>query len=371
MATMQKATNWTPSVMKVYQKYPMAFRSKYWDEIVRLANSGDVKNAEMLAADHQDSHKSHRAGNVIARRLRMQRVKLIQVQKERLKRIETAFEIVSQALSNRIAQMPNSVSAIKDIREKIHASIVDLRRSLNVIVRDLVWRSIQLGVMNMGEALKPIVRDNKESFAEEAADIELLEAKLTFGMDKRFSGQVKPSVRTGSDKWQTKMDQIYRDIVKSNNDGLSLSDRILDLTSRAEQDLKRMLVSDIAQGKSSRDIAKHIEKYIYSSTDDDFQTGPGIYRSPLKNAQRVARTETNRAYTKATAAWAGSKPWIKGIMATLSASHEQDDECDDIAGKVYDPDEFENLIPVHPHCMCFGTYVIDEDYLTGDSGGEE
>lgn len=363
--------------MRIYQKYPASFRSPKWDEIVRLANDGDTKAAEFLASDHEDRKKSHRAQNVIARRIRIQRVSLFQLQREHLAKINSVFETAAMALANRMVHLPNNVSALAPMRQRTRAVIVDLRRALNTIITDLVWKSILLGVKNMGEAIKPILRDNAESFAEELMDVALIEDRLTIGMDKKFARRNKGGVDLGSDKWSNIVDRIYADIVKSNSAGLTLSERIWDSTNRAEQDLKRIIASDIAAGKSSRDIADRINKYVYTSgIDDNFQTGAGIYASPLKNALRVARTETNRAYTQATAAWADNKPWVQGIMPTLSPAHKEADECDDLVDgapdKGYPPDEFANLVPVHPHCMCFGTYVINEDYLTGDqTTGEE
>jgi hypothetical protein len=87
---------------------------------------------------------------------------------------------------------------------------------------------------------------------------------------------------------------------------------------------------------------------------------------------RLARTETNRAYTQATAKFAENKPWVIGMQVTLSPEHDQFDECDDLAnGDVLTPDEFASTIPAHPHCMCYGTYVIDPQYLGDETVPEE
>lgn len=371
-ATAKRSTRWSAAVMRIYQKFPAAFKSTHWDEIVRLANTGQVKAAEFLASDHQDRKKSHRAQNVIARRLRLQRVALFQLQRAHLAKITEAFKAAAATLSTRMARLPSAVSSIAPMRERTHLVIVELRRTLQKITTDLVWQSILLGVRNMGEALKPILRDNRESFAEELSDVVLLEDRLTMGMDRQFAGRTRATVDLNSDKWEKIMDRLYQDIVRSNNNGLSLSERIWDLTARAEQDIRRILATDIAMGRSSRAIADRLQQYILTQgIDDAFQSGPGIYRSPLRNALRVARTETNRAYTKASAAWAENKPWVKGIRVTLSPAHEVEDDCDDIAGNEYSPDEFADVIPVHPHCMCFGVYVIDEDYLTGTAPSDE
>lgn len=361
---------WSAAVMRVYQKYPAAFRSKDWPEIVSLADAGDIDQALVLAQAHEDSHKAIRAENVIARRIRIQRVQLFKLQREHVAEIKAEFEAAALALGNRMIHLPNNVSSIAPMRQATRKVFILLRRNLNRIVTNLIWKSIILGVKNMGEAIKPILRDNRESFSQELTDVALIEERLTLGLSRQLASRAKGHVVMDSDRWQNTLDRIYANIVKKNTTGLTLSERIWDLTNRAEQDIKRTLASDIASGESSRDIADKIQKDVFTQGVDDVEGGPGVYRSPLKNALRLARTETNRAYTQATAAWADSKPWVKGIMPTLSPAHDQEDDCDDVVAGApddgYPPDEFADIIPVHPHCMCFGVFVIDENYLTGD-----
>lgn len=357
--------------MRVYQKYPAAFKSKNWPEIVQLANQDQMADAMMLAADHEDRSKSFRAQNVIARRLRIQRVALFKLQREHVQKIESAFEFTALTLGNRVIHLPNTVSSIAPMRKTTREAIVVLRRTITTIITDLVWQSILLGVKTMGEAIKPILRDNAESFREELRDVALLEDRLTIGVSRTFARRTQGTVDLGSDKWQTIVDRIYQELVRSNTLGMTLSERIWDLTNTAELSIRRILSSEIARGTSSRAIADRLQQYIFTKgVDAEFQGGPGIYRSPLKNALRLARTETNRAYTQASAAWAENKPWVKAIRVTLSPAHKEEDDCDDVAGNEYTPDEFANIIPVHPHCMCFGTYIIDENYLTGNQSGE-
>ncbi len=363
---------WSPFLKRVYQKYPAVYKTADWEKIVKAVNSGNVDEAMAIAKSHEDSHKSHRAQNVIARRIRIQRVALINVQKSHIVRLKAAFEIAGNAIGNRMVHLPNTVSSIAPMRDTTRTVIVELRRAVNTIMTDLIWQSIILGVKNMGEAIKPIIRDNRKKFLTESTEIDLLEERLTMGMSKKLANKTDGTVDIGSEKWQNILDGIYAEIVKSNVNGMTLSERIWDLTNRAEQDIKRILSSDIAKGAASREIADKIQKYIFTKgIDEDFQSGPGIYRSPLKNAMRLARTETNRAYTQATAAWADNKPWVKGIRVTLSPAHDVEDDCDDIVDNQpddgYDPDTFADVVPVHPHCMCFGTYVIDENYLTGNA----
>ena len=108
-------------------------------------------------------------------------------------------------------------------------------------------------------------------------------------------------------------------------------------------------------------------KNVYvSGIDPEFGTGPGIYRNPMKNALRLARTEIVSGYTKATAAWATGKEWLEGMRITLSGAHTIEDECEDHAGDLVTAEEFAELAPFHPHCMCPGTDVIKDEFLTGE-----
>lgn len=374
VTVLKRSDKWSEAVMRIYQKYPASFRSSNWSEIVRLANDGDIKAAEFLATDHQDKKRSFHAQNIIARRIRIQRVALFKLQREHLVRLEGVFETAALAISNKMIHNPNTVSALAPMRQSTREVIVDLRRALKTILTDLIWGSILLGVKNMGEAIKPILRDNAESFREELHEVELLEDRLSIGIDKKLAKRSTGTVDLGSDKWERIVDAIYKQIATSNLSGLTLSEKIWDLTNSAEQTVKRLIASEISKGTSSRDIAVKIRNYVYTGAAGE-STGAGMYKSPMKNAMRLARTATNEAYTKATAAWAQNKPWVQGIMPTLSPAHKIEDDCDSVVenapAKGYSPEEFATIIPVHPHCMCYGTYIIDEDYLTGKQPGEE
>ena len=360
----QRKMIWSKELKSVYQKFPASIRSSDWQEIVKFANAGEIEKALMLAKKHQDLKYSHKAENIIARRIRIQRVGLLALQRQTSLRIRNSFRNAMRNLTDLVDSMALVNSNIARIRILNHEVAIRLRFELKTITTDSIWKSIILGVKNMGQAIKPVIKDNQESFRGILEEINLVEEKLTFGLATKFSNKSKGQVIMGSDKWTTIMDNLYQKIAMKSLGGLTLSERIWDLTGRMEMDLMRQLSSDIAQGLSARHISDGIQRYIFvNGLDDQAQTGPGIYKSPLKNALRLARTETSRAYANATATWAENKPWVKGISVTLSGAHEVEDECDDLAGQIYPPDEFAYVIPAHPHCMCFGTYVVDDSLL--------
>lgn len=357
---------WTEPVKRIYLKYPAAFRSTNWEDIVKLANAGNEERAELLAKENEDSSPARRAENVIARRIRIQRMALFKLQADRVADLKQLFKDTAERIRKKVERLPTGAAALPRYRQIVHNEFVILRRELNKRITDHVWQGVVLGIRNMGDAIKPIIRDNQESFWAELGDVALVEEKLTMGLSRRITTK-RAAAMTSTAKWSTIMDRIYQDVAKKNAQGLTLSERIWDLTTRAENDIRRTITADVVAGKPPREIADKIVKNVYvEGVDEDVETGPGIYRSPMKNALRVARTEINRAYTKATAAWAQDKKWLAGIRITLSGAHKIEDICDDHAGDLVTPEEFADLVPFHPHCMCQGTYVIKDEYLQNE-----
>lgn len=372
---------WTLELKTVYRQFPACIRSKDWHEIVHLANAGKVDEAKALARAHQDRSPQIKAENIVARRLALLRIQEFALRNKSMATIKQMFRQAAESLAERMEKNPAGTAGMRRATKLLHDTIVQLRRELQKHITDVVWKGIVMGVQHPGEALKPIFRDNAEAFQDELADIEflehpttrdLMEARLTFGISSRLAKTAKPSASIRSDKWAGVTDRIYRRIVKSNNAGLTLSERIYDLTNRAELDIKRRLVTDIANGASPRELADAVVKHIYvEGVDPEFQSGPGVYKSPMANALRLSRTELGKAYTQAAAAWAKGKEWLAGVRIALSSAHNVTDDCDDIAGdKVYDADEAADLLPVHPHCMCYLVYIFKEDALTDEETGE-
>lgn len=372
MNILEARQHWSSDVKKVYLQYPSAIRSSKWDEIVSLANAGEKDKALDLAASTEQT-KSQHAENVMARRIRIQRVALFNLQRNAIKEIRSRFRDMAFTLAAKIEAKANGIPSISPLNDKIHEGIVALRRDLKRLITDWIWASILMGIRQMGEAIEPIFKANQESFQEEltllsefnAYERDLIEAgdDDTFPVKSNLAVHGSTKARLTSPKWSAITDRIYLNIAKKNLDGLTLSERIYDLTNRAEADLKRQLASDIASGASPRAAAERVKKYLYGKGDEDFEVGPGVYRSPLKNALRLTRTEIGKAYTSGTAAWAKDKSWVAGIRITLSDAHDMEDICDEYAGKLVTPEEFEELVPFHPHCMCHAVIEIKDDKL--------
>jgi hypothetical protein len=312
---------------------------------------------------------------ILAKRLRNERVELF----ARINQSEKALRVILDTFTKNITKTVNDkatkLANLKPINIVLHNEVVFLRRSLKVWLNALVTDGAKMGFRHPGDALLPVFKDNQEAITEIVAGQVLFEAKLTFGMKAGFAASVSPTIKLTSKFWAGKQASIIKNITKKNLQGLTLSERVFDLTSRAEADLKRLIANEVANGTSPYNISKKIEKYVSPAVIGagvlGVAVGSGVYRSPYKNAMRLARTETNRAYVQASAQFYENKPWVESVDVTLSPVHSDTDDCDDVAdGGPYSPSEAASLVPVHPHCMCSLTPRIDPQYLGDETGNE-
>lgn len=175
-------------------------------------------------------------------------------------------------------------------------------------------------------------------------------------------GATEPQRKATAFIWQNISDKIRKNIInkRSIEDGLTLSDRVWKLTDDNIHQLKKIISSDILQGESAAKISRDIRSYLKQPKTlrgrikDLLQPGQGTYKSAYKNAMRVTRTETNRAYIdaqKETAETLGYK-----LQFQISGSHPEIDICDEYQGRIFEPSDFP--APLHPHCMCFALTVL-------------
>jgi len=305
---------------------------------------------------------------IIAKRIRIERIELYRRLTQAQKDLRARLTLFNAGVSQTVLKKGDSLAGLKPINRRLHNEVILLRAWLRSWILALVKDAVRMGFNHPGDALKPVFKDNQEAVTNIIAEQALHEARLSFGLDKNFANRTDPTVKTSSAKWTAIGQRIIHNVAKKNLQGLTVSERIWELTSRTEADLKRILANGIAQGRSPYELTKLIQKYISPSVSQadelGIQNGPGVYRSPYKNAMRLARTETNRAYTQASANFYSNKPWVSEVDITLSPDHDVVDECDDLADAgPYTPEEAGSLIPAHPHCMCSLTPRIDPAYL--------
>lgn len=184
---------------------------------------------------------------------------------------------------------------------------------------------------------------------------------------------------------------------KSADGGLNLSQKVWRYTGMFRDELENTLDLAIGEGVPANRLAAQIKKYLqdpdkfyrrfrikvgedengqpiygrkwkrrvwdkeansYKWVDDSpkhFHPGRGVYRSSARNAQRLARTETNIAYRTADFERWAQLDFVVGIEIKLSNNHPVSDICDDLKG-VY-PKTFK-WTGWHPNCRCYQVPVL-------------
>jgi len=157
--------------------------------------------------------------------------------------------------------------------------------------------------------------------------------------------------------------------------GITLSDRIWDISWQAEKAIRNRIQMGILSGESASKLSRDIRGFLgeperlyrrvrkggrlmLSKPAAVYHPGMGVSRSSYKNAIRLVRTEYARAYTEGTYRYGAQKTWIKGYIFR-TASGNPCPMCADLDG-VYFPKENPPPIPVHPNCFCYAEIVTDE-----------
>ncbi len=140
--------------------------------------------------------------------------------------------------------------------------------------------------------------------------------------------------------------------------GLTLSDRIWEQTKQARKIIKRGLLDGIKDGRPAYEIAKDIKEALINPFTKE--PAPGIYKSPIKNAMRVVRTEVNASYRTADQKNWNKNPIVLGYKIEVSKTRAKGvkarcELCVTMQG-VY-PNTFQ-WSGFHPNCLCIKTPIL-------------
>ena len=180
-------------------------------------------------------------------------------------------------------------------------------------------------------------------------------------------------------------------------DGLDLSQKVWKYTSQYKGELEGTLDLAIGEGTPANQLASKIQQYlqdpdrwyrrfrikvgedengnpiygriwkrrifdkedgVYKWINDDpkhYHPGQGVYRSSYRNAQRLARSETNIAYRSADYERWAQLDFVVGVEIKLSNNHPEPDICDQLKG-IY-PKDFK-WTGWHPHCRCHAISLL-------------
>ena len=184
---------------------------------------------------------------------------------------------------------------------------------------------------------------------------------------------------------------------KTGEEGLDLSQKVWKYTGMYKNELEMSLDLAIGEGTPANQLASKIKQYLndpdrfyrrfrikigekddgspiwgykwkrrvfdsesggYKWIDDNpknYHPGRGVYRSSARNAQRLARTETNIAYRTADYTRWQQLPFVIGVEIKLSNNHPEPDICNDLKG-IY-PKDFK-WTGWHPNCRCYMVPVL-------------
>ena len=165
--------------------------------------------------------------------------------------------------------------------------------------------------------------------------------------------------------------------------GMSLSERVWNLTEQFKSELELALDGGIRDGLSADEMSRQIRQYLnnpdklFRRVRDEhgilqlsrraaaFHPGQGMYRSSYKNARRLAGTETNIAYRLADHLRLQQLDFVVGIKVVLSNNHtttnskgetvELHDICDELAGNYPKTFVFTGW---HPNCRCHTETIL-------------
>lgn len=178
-------------------------------------------------------------------------------------------------------------------------------------------------------------------------------------------------------RYFTNNDAALASFIKRKEDGMNLSDKVWKYTNQYKGEIELALDLGIGQGKSAVEMAKDLRQYLnnpdalYRRVRDKYgnlhlsknaaayHPGQGVYRSAVRNAQRLSRTENNMAYRTADFIRWQEADYVVGIKIMLSNNHTIKnskgeavpftDICDELQGNYPKTFHFRGW---HPHCRC-------------------
>ncbi len=193
-----------------------------------------------------------------------------------------------------------------------------------------------------------------------------------------FDGFVDETLRSHFYRRQLNVGKTYKTLQRRN---------LTHITGVIEQDIGKGL----AEGKSWRELRSDLTKSMLLESDTpeqlrdeirskriinmkDFGTmdtaSSAAIKSLMNDADRIARTEINNAYTEADRAGAERSPVVKGIKWRVSGRHAGLPSSPDICDVYAEADDhglgagvyFAETLPArpHPYCGCLQEYILRE-----------
>ena len=373
-----------PDLVRLRDKYPASrcLRDE-WPEIKKLVTAGKSDEAEALIKTCIASNPKLVVRGTVIAKTRVGRREFLKGQRE----VETLIKASLSRLGERISsllisnagpdgkispgRMNRVLVAVKTVNTEAWSEIL---LAIKAAVRDSIGYGIGVNMDGAEAGLekaKAVRSESRES--NEKADLDFAYMWWKFYEDRGgapadISEAVRARIRVSSDIYKTIFDRVKKRQLQQGlfrnkfrgqfQSGTTLSRRVWDVRDQTLTRLRRTVAGGIAQGRPASAISSDVKGMTTVGQTSRFfpNPGSGVYRSAYRNALRMVRTETNNAYVDAQLEYVIHKGYK--VLWNLSPGHPEEDECDDLAGKVYDPESVP--YPNHPNEACFLTTVLPE-----------
>ena len=369
-ALLEKEALLPDALVRLRDRYPAAkcLRSE-WDDIKKLVKQGKDDEAEARVKACMTTTRV-RVLNKIAVSHRLKRREYLKMQRDMEAGIKADLEAFSDKLASWLSNAAGSdgtvpyaaLNRILNMASKFNVKTwAAVLNRMKAGIRDAVWYGIVVTMQSAQDGLdllkKLQSKESVEAWAVSEAEQKAILAKTSVTFKTIFDRVTKRMIS------QKLFTNRPGGVARS---GISLSRRVWDLRDAHLRRLRAIIAAGIAAGRPATAIASDIKAMthvgqISTAGRASSEPGRGVYKSAYKNALRVARTETNNAYVDAEMEYAKHKGYSK--MWNVSVGHRFSDSCDDLAGRIFGPDEMEdlaNLYPQHPACACFLTTVLPD-----------
>lgn len=262
--------------------------------------------------------------------------------------VSTYYKAI-EALKERIESGEKFVWNDRGVQErKVMSLLKILEGKINILIGSGVSRWYQEGLDNAAEQIeKQLTKSNRQPYG-----LDKLKKQAT---RQRRMEAVAGHAQTVS----------YRDGAMNN-----LSNRVWDLKREIKKDIEKIVQDTIEKGQGVNEAKNSVKEFLNTDGNGQMKHGgkPGVYKNPIKNCERLLRTEVNAAYRSAEIDSYNAMDVVLGYEIHLSGNHtttrknakgeekiiELNDICDQCAGKY--PKNFV-WFGWHPNCRCYITPI--------------
>lgn len=167
-------------------------------------------------------------------------------------------------------------------------------------------------------------------------------------------------------------------------EGLNLSERVWKYVGQYREQIESALDVGLGEGRSAQQLARDVKQnlkdpnrlfrrvrdkrgnLVLSKAARAFHPGRGVYRSSVKNAQRLTRSEINMAYRESDWQRWQSLDFVVGYEIVRS-NHEPLCDCDICARLVGKYPKTFKFIGWHPQCMCYAIPILMDEETFDDN----